>query len=363
MKNVLVTGGAGFIGSNFIRYLLETDRDVTVVCLDALTYSGLAENLNGLPAPERFTFIRGSIVDAALVSDIMRSHRIDAIVHFAAESHVDRSIHGPGPFVRTNVTGTFTLLEAARESWLLDKSLPRDAVRFHHISTDEVYGSLDPDEPAWTEDSPYAPRSPYAASKASSDHLVRSFGHTYGLPCTITNCSNNYGPRQFPEKLMPLAIMNAVAGKDIPIYGDGRQVRDWLHVDDHCEAIHRVIAAGDPGETFNVGGGNQFLNREIVAMICSILDRLLPDSPHCPHAGLVTHVSDRPGHDRRYAMDYGKIQRELGWEPRHTLEEGLEQTVRWYLDNPSWIEAAAESPDFRDWIETQYGDGDMNGEA
>jgi len=306
MRNVLVTGGAGFIGSNFIRYLLRTEPDVNIVNLDALTYAGCLDNLDDLPAPERYSLVRGSITDAALVSGIMRTHRIDTVVHFAAESHVDRSIHGPGPFVETNVNGTFTLIESAREVWLLEKTLPQDSARFHHVSTDEVYGSLAPGEAAWTEDSPYAPRSPYSASKASADHLVRAFGHTYGLPYTITNCSNNYGPYQFPEKLVPLVILNALDGKTIPVYGDGGHVRDWIYVEDHCEAIHLVLTGGEPGETYNIGGGNQPTNLELVRLLCGILDRLVPESPYLPHAGLIAFwdggrgVSLRRGSKRRW---------------------------------------------------------------
>jgi len=354
MRNVLVTGGAGFIGSNFIRYLLRTEPDVNIVNLDALTYAGCLDNLDDLPAPERYSLVRGSITDAALVSGIMRTHRIDTVVHFAAESHVDRSIHGPGPFVETNVNGTFTLIESAREVWLLEKTLPQDSARFHHVSTDEVYGSLAPGEAAWTEDSPYAPRSPYSASKASADHLVRAFGHTYGLPYTITNCSNNYGPYQFPEKLVPLVILNALDGKTIPVYGDGGHVRDWIYVEDHCEAIHLVLTGGEPGETYNIGGGNQPTNLELVRLLCGILDRLVPESPYLPHAGLIAFVSDRPGHDRRYAMDTGKIRRDLGWRPRRELAEGLEETVAWYIDNRSWLDAVRNRPGYRDWIEEQY---------
>jgi len=354
MRNVLVTGGAGFIGSNFIRYLLRTEPDVNIVNLDALTYAGCLDNLDDLPAPERYSLVRGSITDAALVSGIMRTHRIDTVVHFAAESHVDRSIHGPGPFVETNVNGTFTLIESAREVWLLEKTLPQDSARFHHVSTDEVYGSLAPGEAAWTEDSPYAPRSPYSASKASADHLVRAFGHTYGLPYTITNCSNNYGPYQFPEKLVPLVILNALDGKTIPVYGDGGHVRDWIYVEDHCEAIHLVLTGGEPGETYNIGGGNQPTNLELVRLLCGILDRLVPESPYLPHAGLIAFASDRPGHDRRYAMDTGKIRRDLGWRPRRELAEGLEETVAWYIDNRSWLDAVRNRPGYRDWIEEQY---------
>ncbi len=354
MQNVLITGGAGFIGSNFVRYLLKAESEVQIINLDALTYAGSLENLKDLPDPERHVFVKGDICDRQTVDGLLRSHRIDTVVHFAAESHVDRSIHGPGQFVRTNITGTFILLESVREYWLEEKALPADCVRFHHISTDEVFGSLGHDEPAWTEDTPYAPNSPYAASKASSDHLVRAYGHTYGLPYTITNCSNNYGPFQFPEKLIPLTILNAVEGRNIPVYGDGKQIRDWLYVGDHCEAVLTVLRSGKEGETYNIGGGNQPENLTIVKMLCDILDSLLPGSEYVPHHSLIQFVKDRPGHDRRYEMDAAKIRQELGWQPKHKLEDGLMKTVEWYLEHTEWVETVRNSPGYKEWLEINY---------
>lgn len=354
MNNVLVTGGAGFIGSNFVRHLLACEPQVNVVNLDALTYAGSLENLTGLPDPARHTFIQGDIGDQPLVDALLREHRIDTVVHFAAETHVDRSILGPRQFIQTNIIGTFALLEAVRKFWLAEKALPLDEVRFHHISTDEVFGSLNPDEEAFSERTPYAPNSPYAASKAASDHMVRAYGHTYGLPYSITNCSNNYGPYQFPEKLIPLIILNAVKGAPLPIYGDGGQIRDWLYVEDHCEAIRLVIKQGHPGETYNIGGDNQPTNLTVVELLCDILDEVLPGSPYKPHARLIQYVADRPGHDRRYAMDITKIQRELGWKPRWSLEEGLRNTVMWYLDHRGWVEAIRAQGDYQAWIEKNY---------
>ncbi len=354
MKTILVTGGAGFIGSNFVHFLLRVEPDVRIVNLDALTYAGSLENLQGLPDPERHTFVAGDICDRALVDDLLRQHTIDTIIHFAAETHVDRSILGPAQFVQTNIVGTFTLLEAARQYWLDEAAFPVDEIRFHHVSTDEVYGSLAPGEPAWTESIPYAPNSPYAASKAASDHLVRSYFHTYGLPISITNCSNNYGPRQFPEKLIPLMILNAAQGNPLPIYGDGRQIRDWLYVEDHCEAIWRVAKRGIVGETYNIGGSNQPTNLEIVRTLCGILDEAAPVSPHRPHESLIQFVTDRPGHDRRYAMDSSKIGRDLGWEPRQHLESGLKKTVEWYLANPGWIDIVSQQTDYQQWIDKNY---------
>jgi len=354
MKNVLVTGGAGFIGSNFIRYLLQVEPQVQVINLDALTYAGSLDNLRDLPDASRHTFVRGDICDRALVEDLFHRYQVDTLVHFAAESHVDRSIAGPAPFIQTNIMGTFTLLEAARSAWLEQRLHPMEQVRFHHVSTDEVFGSLAPDDPPFSESTPYMPSSPYAASKAASDHLVRAYGHTYGLSITISNCSNNYGPYQFPEKFIPLMVVNALAGRPLPVYGDGMQVRDWLYVEDHCEALWLVLRQGWPGETYNIGGDNQPTNLEVVRVLCDVLDECLPDSPYVPHRNLVRFVADRPGHDRRYAMDIGKISRELGWRPRQSLHSGLTRTVRWYLDNPDWIEAIRGQSDYQGWIERNY---------
>ena len=354
MRNVLVTGGAGFIGSNFVRYLLGVESGVHVINLDALTYAGSLENLKELPDPQRHTFIEGNICDRTLVDDLLRRYQIDTIVHFAAETHVDRSIFGPEAFVQTNILGTFTLLEAARQYWLEGKAFPREDVRFHHVSTDEVFGALAPGEPAWTESTPYEPHSPYSASKAGSDHLVRAYHHTYGLPVTITNCSNNYGPFQFPEKLIPLMILNALDGQPLPVYGDGGQIRDWLYVEDHCEAIWLVLRRGAPGETYNIGGGNQPTNLTVVKTLCKILDERLPESLHAPHEKLIQYVADRPGHDRRYEMDITKIRRELGWQPRQSLASGLLKTVEWYLIHPEWIDAIRKQGDFRGWLARNY---------
>lgn len=352
MENILVTGGAGFIGSNFIRYLLRTETDVHVVNLDALTYAGSLENLKDVADDPRYAFVQGNICDTESVEQLLRQRNIDTIVHFAAESHVDRSILGPRQFIETNVMGTFSMLEAARKVWLQNKHLKN--VRFHHVSTDEVFGSLAPGEPAWTEDTPYAPNSPYAASKAASDHLVRSYGQTYKLPYTISNCSNNYGPYQFPEKLIPLMILNAMEGKPLPVYGDGQQIRDWLHVEDHCEAIRLVLAKGSIGSTYNIGGENQPANLTIVETLCEILDEVSPNSPHKPHKGLIQFVADRPGHDRRYDMNTHKISAELGWRPRHTLTEGLLDTVNWYLSHPEWISTIRQQQEYRGWLEANY---------
>lgn len=354
MRTVLVTGGAGFIGSNFIRYLLGVEPEVKIVNLDVLTYAGSQENLTDLPDPQRHTFVQGNICDRALVDELLRRHKIDTIVHFAAESHVDRSIFGPEAFVQTNLVGTFTLIEAARRFWLEEGAFPKESVRFHHVSTDEVFGALAPGEPAWDESTPYEPHSPYSATKAGSDHLVRAYGHTYGLPVTITNCSNNYGPYQFPEKLIPLMILNALDGRPLPVYGDGGQIRDWLYVEDHCEAIWLVLREGIPGETYNIGGGNQPTNLSLVKTLCEILDERLPVSPHAPHARLIQFVADRPGHDRRYAMDITKIQRELGWQPRHSITSGLLKTVEWYLSHPDWIDAIRKQHDYQGWLRRNY---------
>jgi dTDP-glucose 4,6-dehydratase len=354
MRNVLVTGGAGFIGSNFVRYLLNADPEVFIVNLDALTYAGSLENLRNLPDPRRHTFVKGDICDRGLVSGLLRRYQIDTVGHFAAETHVDRSILGPDQFIQTNVHGTFTLLESVRQYWLEEKPFSVENARFHHISTDEVFGSLRPGEPAFSETTPYGPNSPYAASKAASDHLARAYQHTYGLPVTITNCSNNYGPYQFPEKLIPLMIMHSVGGQPLPIYGDGGQIRDWLYVEDHCEAILAVLRKGKPGETYNIGGDNQPTNLAIVQTLCEILDELLPESNHAPHASLIKHVTDRPGHDRRYAMDTTKIKRELGWQPRQSLESGLIKTVSWYLEHPEWVAAIRQQIDYQNWLARNY---------
>ena len=354
MKNVLVTGGAGFIGSNFIRHALAQSSGVRIVNLDALTYAGSPRNLDGLPGPDRHLFVRGDICDAPLVGALLKTHRIDTIVHFAAETHVDRSILAPEKFVQTNVLGTFTLLEAARREWLEEERADPRERRFHHISTDEVFGSLSAGEEAFREETPYKPNSPYAASKAASDHLVRAYAQTYGLPVTITNCSNNYGPCQFPEKLIPLTILNALEGRPLPVYGDGRQIRDWLYVEDHCRAIWLVLQNGRPGEMYNLGGGNQWTNIDLVKTLCRILDELRPGSPHCPHESLITFVADRPGHDRRYAMDIGKVTRDLGWSPCEGLETGLRKTAGWYLDNLEWVQAIRKERRYQQWLETNY---------
>ena len=354
MKSALITGGAGFIGSNFIHYALNHDPHIKVVNFDVLTYAACLKNLEDLPDPSRYTFIEGDICDADKVDAVLREHEIDTIVHFAAESHVDRSIFGPGTFVRTNITGTFTLLESARQVWLEDAGRSVEEVRFHHISTDEVYGSLKPDDPPFHEATPYAPNSPYAASKAASDHLVRAYSKTYDLPITLTNCSNNYGPYQFPEKLIPLILLNAIEGKPLPIYGDGAQIRDWLYVEDHCSAIFDVLVQGQVGETYNIGGDNQPTNLELVRWICTILDDELPDSQHRPHESLITFVADRPGHDRRYAMDTRKIKTEMGWQPSETLATGLRKTIAWYLSNPDWVGEIKTRPTFSEWLIQNY---------
>jgi len=348
---ILVTGGAGFIGANFVLDWLQ-GSDEPVINLDALTYVGHRETLAPLEGDARHGFVQGDICDRALVERLFAEHKPRAVVHFAAESHVDRSIHGPGAFVRTNVDGTFTLLEAARAHWSALPAAEREAFRFLHVSTDEVYGSLGPDDPAFTETKAYEPNSPYSASKAASDHLVRAWHHTYGLPVLTTNCSNNYGPYQFPEKLIPLMIVNALAGKPLPIYGDGQNVRDWLYVGDHCSAIREVLARGRLGETYNVGGWNEMANLEIVHTLCALLDELRPSAAGS-YARLITYVKDRPGHDRRYAIDARKIERELGWRPAVTFQTGSCKTVQWYLDNPGWI-ANVQSGAYRDWVARNY---------
>ncbi len=321
---------------------------VHIVDIDALTYAGSLESLSNLPYQGRHTFLQGNICDPDLITHLMNEHDIDTIIHFAAESHVDRSILGPAPFMQTNIMGTFTLLEAARQVWGNEKT----EKRFHHVSTDEVFGSLGAEDRSFTESTPYDPRSPYSASKAASDHLVRAYFHTYNLPVTITNCSNNYGPYQFPEKLIPLMILNALQAKPLPVYGDGMQIRDWLYVEDHCEAIRLIVEKGRLGETYNVGGGNQPYNIDLVKEICAILDDLKPADK--PYQSLITHVPDRPGHDRRYAMDITKIRDELGWFPKHDIESGLRETVKWYLQNPDWIQSILKDNNYQGWLEKNY---------
>jgi dTDP-glucose 4,6-dehydratase len=349
--SILVTGGAGFIGSNFVLDWLA-QFDESVVNLDALTYAGNLKNLESLKDDPRHVFVYGSIDDRALLDRLFEEHRPRAVLNFAAESHVDRSIHGPGEFMQTNVQGTFTLLEAARAHFAALDEPAKKLFRFLHVSTDEVYGSLAPDAPAFTETHPYEPNSPYAASKAASDHLVRAWHHTYGLPVLTTNCSNNYGPFHFPEKLIPLMIVNALAGRPLPIYGDGLQVRDWLFVGDHCSAVRTVLERGRIGETYNIGGHNEKTNREIVETICALLDELRPGAEG-PYARLITNVKDRPGHDRRYAIDAGKIERELGWRPAETFETGIRRTVQWYLEHGDWV-AEVQNGRYRDWVATNY---------
>ena len=349
---ILVTGGAGFIGANFVLDWLA-QHDEPVVNLDKLTYAGNLENLASLEGDGRHRFVRGDIGDGALVARLLEEHQVRAVLNFAAESHVDRSIAGPEAFVQTNVVGTFALLEAVRAYWSGLDDAARAAFRFLHVSTDEVYGSLAPDAPAFDEQHRYEPNSPYSASKAASDHLVRAWHHTYGLPVLTTNCSNNYGPYHFPEKLIPLVIHNALAGKPLPIYGDGRQVRDWLYVADHCGAIRRVLAEGKPGETYNVGGCNEKANIDVVRTLCAILDELRPREDGQPYAAQMTFVKDRPGHDRRYAIDAGKLERELGWRPAETFETGIRKTVAWYLDNQAWVHNVT-SGAYREWVERQY---------
>ena len=349
---ILVTGGAGFIGANFVLDWIEATGE-SVVNLDVLTYAGNLESLASLALDKRHVFVKGDICDRALLERLLSQHRPRAIVHFAAESHVDRSIHGPGAFIKTNVEGTFTLLEAARSYWGALEDVEKAAFRFHHVSTDEVYGSLSKTDPPFSESDTYEPNSPYSASKAASDHLVRAWHHTYGLPVLTTNCSNNYGPYHFPEKLIPLMIVNALAGKPLPVYGDGQQVRDWLYVKDHGAAIRTVLARGRVGETYNVGGWNEKPNIEIVRTICALLDEMRPD-PSGSYSRLITYVADRPGHDRRYAIDARKIERELGWRPTETFESGIRKTVRWYLDHPDWV-GHVQSGSYRDWVQTNYG--------
>jgi dTDP-glucose 4,6-dehydratase len=353
MKNtILVTGGAGFIGSNFVLDWIATES-ASVVNLDKLTYAGNLQNLSSLEGNAQHVFVRGDIGDAAQVAQLLAEYQPRAIVNFAAESHVDRSIHGPGEFIQTNMVGTFHLLEATRAYWgQLDKA-DQQNFRFLHVSTDEVYGSLKPEDPAFTETKTYEPNSPYSASKAASDHLVRAYHHTYGLPVLTTNCSNNYGPYHFPEKLIPLIIHNALAGKPLPIYGDGQQIRDWLYVKDHCSAIRRVLEAGRVGETYNIGGWNEKPNLEVVHTLCAMLDDLSPRADGQPYSDQITYVTDRPGHDQRYAIDATKINRELGWKPAETFDTGIRKTVEWYLEHQEWVQGIT-SGDYQKWIEKNY---------
>jgi dTDP-glucose 4,6-dehydratase len=349
---ILVTGGAGFIGANFVLDWLGTSQE-PVLNLDKLTYAGNPETLASLQGDARHTFIQGDIGDSALVTRLLTEHQPRAVVNFAAESHVDRSIHGPGDFIQTNIIGTFHLLEAVRGYWGALPSEAKAAFRFLHVSTDEVYGSLGPGDAAFTETHRYEPNSPYSASKAASDHLVRAWHHTYGLPVITTNCSNNYGPYHFPEKLIPLMIVNALAGKPLPIYGDGMQVRDWLYVTDHCSAIRRVLEAGRLCETYNVGGWNEKPNIEIVHTVCALLDELRPKADGSSYQTQITFVKDRPGHDRRYAIDARKLESELGWKPAETFESGIRKTVQWYLANSEWV-ANVQSGAYREWVQQQY---------
>lgn len=349
---ILVTGGAGFIGANFVLDWLA-HHDEPVINVDKLTYAGNLENLASLQGDVRHIFVQADIGDSAVIGQLLAQHQPRAVVNFAAESHVDRSIHGPEDFIQTNVVGTFRLLEAVRAYWNELESEAKTSFRFLHVSTDEVYGTLSLTDPAFTEENNYEPNSPYSASKAASDHLVRAWHHTYGLPVLTTNCSNNYGPLHFPEKLIPLMIVNALAGKPLPIYGDGQQIRDWLYVRDHCSAIRRVLEAGKVGETYNVGGWNEKANIDIVKTVCALLDELRPRADGKSYAEQITFVTDRPGHDRRYAIDARKLERELGWKPAETFETGIRKTVQWYLDHPEWV-ANVQSGSYRDWVQKQY---------
>lgn len=350
--SILVTGGAGFIGANFVLDWVRLHSE-TIINLDKLTYAGNLETLSSLEGVSQHVFVQGDIGDSALVDDMLATHKPRAILNFAAESHVDRSIHGPEDFIQTNIVGTFRLLESVRAYWGRLPDNEKTAFRFLHVSTDEVYGSLAKDAPAFTEQNTYEPNSPYSASKAASDHLVRAYHHTYGIPVLTTNCSNNYGPFHFPEKLIPLMIVNALAGKHLPVYGDGQQIRDWLYVKDHCSAIRRVLEAGVPGETYNVGGWNEKPNIEIVNTVCSLLDELQPRKDGRSYREQITFVTDRPGHDRRYAIDAHKIERELGWKPAETFETGIRKTVQWYLDNAQWV-SNVQSGAYREWLSKNY---------
>ncbi|PUE54824.1 dTDP-glucose 4,6-dehydratase [Limnohabitans sp. Rim8] len=349
---ILVTGGAGFIGGNFVLDWLAKSEEA-IVNLDKLTYAGNLETLSSLEGNPSHIFVQGDIGDVALVERLLAEHKPRAVVNFAAESHVDRSIHGPGDFIETNIMGTFRLLESVRGYWSALPDADKAAFRFLHVSTDEVYGSLAKDDPAFTETNTYEPNSPYSASKAASDHLVRAWHHTYGLPVLTTNCSNNYGPYHFPEKLIPLMIVNALAGKPLPVYGDGMQIRDWLYVKDHCSAIRRVLEAGRLGETYNVGGWNEKPNIDIVHTVCKLLDEMRPKADGSSYSTQITYVTDRPGHDRRYAIDARKLEKELGWKPAETFETGIRKTVEWYLANPTWV-ANVQSGNYREWVQKQY---------
>ncbi len=347
-KNLLVTGAAGFIGSNFVHYWLKENSDSRVIALDALTYAGNRANLSSVEDKENFSFVHTDILETDRIEQLLRTEQIDTFVHFAAESHVDRSIHGPDAFLKTNIEGTHSLLKAAKKVWLDEGEKPH---RFHHVSTDEVYGTLEPEAPAFTEEHQYQPNSPYAASKAASDHIVRSYHHTYGLNTTISNCSNNYGPYHFPEKLIPLIIVNCLEGKPLPIYGDGKQIRDWLYVEDHCRGIELILNKGRVGEVYNIGGNNEWANIDIVTLVCELMDQHHPEG--APHKNLITHVTDRLGHDRRYAIDASKIMDELGYQPKETFETGIRKTVQWYLDNESWWRRVMDGS-YHNWIETNY---------
>ncbi|KAB0243381.1 dTDP-glucose 4,6-dehydratase [Microcystis aeruginosa EAWAG127a] len=351
-RSIVITGGAGFIGSNFVHHWCENYSDDRVIVLDALTYAGNLNNLGTLKDRKNFRFLQGDICDRALVDQLFAGENIDTVAHFAAESHVDRSILGPGAFVQTNVVGTFTLLESFRQHWLSNHQ--PDNYRFLHVSTDEVYGSLAVDDPAFTETTPYAPNSPYSASKAGSDHLARAYFHTYGMPTIITNCSNNYGSYHFPEKLIPLMCINILLGKPLPVYGDGQNVRDWLYVRDHCQALDTVIHKGKAGETYNIGGNNEVKNIDLVRMLCDLMDELAPDLPVKPAQNLITFVKDRPGHDRRYAIDASKIRTELGWQPQETVEGGLRKTIQWYLDHRDWWQPLL-SKEYQEYYGKVYG--------
>ena len=355
---ILVTGGAGFIGANFVLDWLALN-DEPLVNIDNLTYAGNLENLSSLQGEKRHILIKGDIADGSLLFEILTTYQPRVVLNFAAESHVDRSIHGPDDFIQTNIVGTFRLLEAVRAYWGNLPAEDKAAFRLLHVSTDEVYGSLGPSDAAFTEQHRYEPNSPYSASKAASDHLVRAYHHTYGLPVLTTNCSNNYGPYHFPEKLIPLMIVNALAGKPLPVYGDGMQIRDWLYVKDHCSAIRRVLAAGKLGEVYNIGGWNEKPNIEIVQTVCALLDELRPKADGSSYRTQISYVKDRPGHDRRYAIDASKIERELGWKPAETFETGIRKTVQWYLAHPEWV-ANVQSGAYRDWVQTQYAGEDAN---